>query len=95
MGSRRVKWSKKALKAFYDQALWYKINKGEQFVQTFTQNIHDTIESIAAMPSIGRLEQQMGKRQYYSFPSHPKCRIYYWYNEEVLYITGLRFMLMG
>lgn len=55
MGSRRVKWSKKALKAFYDQSLI----------------------------------------QYCSFPSHPKCRIYYWYNEEVLHITGLRFMLMG
>ena len=92
---RRVVWGKIALQAYYKQAFWYRTNKGEQFVQSFVRNIHETIERIAAMPTIGRSEPQRNGKPYRSFPAHPKCRIYYWYNEEVLHITGLRFMLMG
>ena len=91
MGKRRIVWSKIALNAYYDQAFWHKINKGEQFVRSFVRNIRETVEKIADMPTISRLEPERNKKQYRSFPSHPKCRIYYWYNEEELHITGLRF----
>ncbi len=94
MGKRRIVWGKVALRAYYDQALWYRTNKGEQFVQSFVRNIQETIDSIAAMPTIGIPAPPKSKKQYRSFPSHPKCRIYYWYDEKELHITGLRFMSM-
>ncbi len=94
MGRRRIVWSKVALQAYYNQALWYRINKGEQFVQSFIQSIHATIEKIVNMPTIGRPEQGKNGKPYRSLPAHPKCRIYYWYNERTLHITGLRFTLM-
>ena len=39
---------------------------------------------------------KMALQAYYkqAFPSHPKCRIYYWYDEKELHITGLRFTMM-
>ena len=49
---------------------------------------------IAAMPTIGRLEPQRNGKLYRSFPAHPKCRIYYWYDEKELHVTGLRFTMM-
>ena len=94
MGKRRIVWGKMALQAYYKQAFCYKTNKGDQFVQSFVRNIHETIEKIAIMPTIGRPESQKNRKQYRSFPSHPKCRIYYWYDEKELHITGLRFTMM-
>ena len=55
---RRVVWGKIALQAYYKQAFWYKTNEGEQFVQSFVRNVHETINQIAAMPTIGRLERK-------------------------------------
>ena len=55
---RRVVWGKIALQTYYQQAFWYKTNEGEQFTQSFVRNIHETINQIAAMPTIGRPEPQ-------------------------------------
>ena len=86
---RRVVWGKIALQAYYKQAFWYKTNEGEQFVQSFVRNVHERINQIAAMPTIGRLEPQRNGKLYRSFPAHPKCRIYYWYDEKELHVTGV------
>lgn len=91
---RRVVWGKIALQAYYKQAFWYKTNKGVQFAQSFVRNIHETINQIAAMPTIGRPEPSRNRKIYHSFPAHPKCRIYYWYDEKEIHITGLRFSMM-
>ena len=91
---RRVVWGKIALQTYYQQAFWYKTNEGEQFTQSFVRNIHETINQIAAMPTIGRPEPSRNRKIYHSFPAHPKCRIYYWYDEKEIHITGLRFSMM-
>ena len=91
---RRVVWGKIALQAYYKQAFWYKTNKGVQFAQSFVRNIHETINQIAAMPTIGRPEPSRNRKIYHSFPAHPKCRIYYWYDEKEIHITGLLFSMM-
>lgn len=50
---RKVYWRKKALNAFQRQKLWYFANKGEQFVDSYQENIGNTIAQIEFMPSIG------------------------------------------
>ena len=97
MAGRRVVWTKTALRAFYDQVFWYRMNMGEQFVRTFVRNIQETVEKITAMPSMGRLEAELKKseRPCRSLLSHPKCRIYYWYTEKEVHIIRLRFMRMA
>ena len=62
---RRVVWGKIALQAYYKQAFWYKTNKGVQFAQSFVRNIHETINQIAAMPTIGRPEPSRNRKIYH------------------------------
>lgn len=91
MGSLAVVWNKKALKAFKAQALWYRENTSYQYIKTFSYNICKTVAAISAMPSIGRIEKVVGNRTYRSIPSHPKSRIYYWYNENEIRIVDIIF----
>lgn len=91
MGKRLVIWQKKAQKAFDAQMFWYYLNTNEQFAATFFKNTTATVKHLSEMPSIGRLEKEDGKRIYRSFPSHPKCRILYWYNDKELHIVDLLF----
>lgn len=95
MGRLQVTWSKTALYAFHNQAFWYRLNKGEQFVKSFSQNISQTIDTISGMPSIGRFEKRGNGKVYRSLLSHPKCRIYYWHTESELRIVNLRFTQMN
>lgn len=37
---RKVFWRIKAMNAFQRQKLWYLVNKDEQFVNTYQENIH-------------------------------------------------------
>ncbi|MEL5894539.1 type II toxin-antitoxin system RelE/ParE family toxin [Bacteroides sp. GD17] len=91
----RVTWSKTAIRAFYDEALWYQVNKGGQFVKSFSENIQKTINTVSGMPDIGRLEKEGSRKIYRSVLSHPKCRIYYWHNNHELRVVNLRFTQMN
>ncbi len=91
MGKYLVIWQKKAQRSFDEQMLWYYLNANKQYATTFFRNITKTISHISRMPSIGRPEKENGERVYRSFPSHPKCRILYWYNDTELHIVDLLF----
>ncbi len=91
MGERVVIWQKKAKTAFNNQLFWYYLNTNKQFAATFFRNITETVSRISKMPSIGQLEKEDEKRIYRSFPSHPKCRILYWYNDTEIHIVDLLF----
>ncbi len=91
MEKHLIIWQKKAQKAFNDQMFWYYEHTNSQFAATFMENIIETVRQIASMPTIGRLEKVDRNKVYRSLPSHPKCRILYWYDEEEVHIVDLVF----
>lgn len=86
-----VRLSKIASKAMSNQILWYYSNRDQSFVKTLVENISKDIDSIALMPTIGRVIPTKGNREYRVFVSHKKCLIKYWYNSKTLYIVNLIF----
>lgn len=50
-----VRLSKIASKAMSNQILWYYSNRDQSFVKTLVENISKDIDSIALMPTIGRV----------------------------------------
>lgn len=74
--------------------LWYAQECGRIFSQKFYKGIIETVEAIAAMPSMGILDERRSnaKTKYYSFPSHPKYRIVYRYDDKNIYVVGIRAM---
>lgn len=87
---RKVFWRIKAMNAFQRQKLWYLVNKDEQFVNTYQENIVSTIEQITYMPSIGVLVKKSNDKEYRKLLSHPKSWIYYCYDNSELHILDIR-----
>lgn len=87
---RKVYWRKKALNAFQMQKFWYLVNKDEQFVNTYQENIVSTIEQITYMPSIGVLVKKSNDKEYRKLLAHPKSWIYYCYDNSELHILDIR-----
>ena len=86
-----IVWKSSAQEKFYQQIEWYRYFRGEDFVRSFYENVTETVAQIAVMPSIGRLERTYKTKAMRSFLTHPRCRIYYKYNEEVVEIVRLYF----
>ena len=91
---RKVYWRKKALNAFQMQKFWYMINKDEQFVASYQENIEKTITQIEFMPSIGLSIRNLDGRAYRKILAHPKSWIYYWYDNNELHILDIRSSVM-
>lgn len=87
---RKAYWHQKALNAFTRQKLWYFVNKGEQFVDSYQESIEKTIEQIEFMPSIGLGIRNLEGREYRKILAHPKTYIYYWYSQTELHILDIR-----
>lgn len=97
MGIRKIRWSKKSTDCFLSILKWYQEERGQSFATKFYVGILNTIDLIAQMPTIGRLEETMSnsKNSYYSFLSHPKYRIVYRYTDTEIYIVAIRATLMN
>lgn len=87
---RKVYWRKKALNAFQMQKFWYMINKDEQFVASYQENIEKTITQIEFMPSIGLCIKNLDGRAYRKILAHLKSWIYYCYDNSELHILDIR-----
>ena len=92
MGIRKIRWSRKATTSFLSILKWYQVERGQSFATKFYVGILNTIDLIAQMPTIGRMEEKMStsKSTYYSFLSHPKYRIVYRYTDTDLFIVAIR-----
>ena len=89
MESRKLIINRKAALSYYRIALWYHVNKGYSFAETFEQNIKETVDTIVKTPTIGRFEKKLNNREYRSFLSHPLSRIYYWFNTSEVHIVEI------
>ena len=92
MGIRKIRWSRKATSSFLSILKWYQEERGKSFATKFYVGILNTIDLIAQMPTIGKIDEKMSisKNTYYSFLSHPKYRIVYRYTDTDLYIVAIR-----
>ena len=92
MGIRKIRWSRKATSSFLSILKWYQEERGKSFATKFYVGILNTIDLIAQMPTIGKIDEKMStsKNTYYSFLSHPKDRIVYRYTDTDLYIFAIR-----
>ena len=94
MASRIIIIHEKAENSFCKKVAWYYINRGTDFVVSFTQDIWKTYETLAQMPSIGKVKKATATRTYAEFVSHPQVVVQYWYNDEELHILNLRYTRM-
>ncbi len=96
MGLRTIKWKTRASRKNLEILLWYRTHMGEMATMNYFNGIVDTVETLAQMPTIGRVDTQFskGKTIYYSFLAHPKYRIVYRYTQRTLYIVAIRATMM-
>jgi len=68
------------------------VNFGKEFVCSFLKDLNSAAESVADMPSIGKLDSvcSTDKRKYYSVLIHPKYRLIYRYTASSVYFVGIR-----
>ncbi len=91
----RYIFSTLARKQYEQKAQWYLRFRGRDFERAFTKNLFDTIDTIAQMPTIGRIEQKGKRATYRSFLAHPGCRIYYLHTKTLVRIQRLHFSAIG
>lgn len=90
-----IKWSRKALKKFDNKSLWYLANCGESFVKSFAKDINESVAAISCSPGIGRMKKKSKAFTYRTYVNHPRCSIYYKYDEHYVYIIDLIFTDMA
>jgi plasmid stabilization system protein ParE len=88
-------WLKSARTRIERQERWFIDNKGQDFAVTFIENIRKAVNGVMAMPSIGQLGYATNGYTYRSVLTHPKCRIYYRYNDSVVVFYKVHFSLMN
>jgi len=59
MGIRKIRWSKKSSASFLSILKWYQEERGQSFATKFYVGILNTIDLLAQMPTIGKLEEKM------------------------------------
>lgn len=87
-------WHKKALNSINKISVWYIAhNFGNQYVVTMLDNITDTVNALYSFPCSGRLHKRKANKEYRSLLAHPKCRIYYWFDDKELHIIDVKYTL--
>lgn len=90
---RRVEWSPYALELWKEIAHYIAFRFGKQAVVRFEQNIAAWESRIAQNPDIVPLEpllrEKSLKHKYYGVVIHYRCKMIYYFNEEVVYIVAL------
>ena len=90
----RLIWHKKAINSINKISAWYIAhNYGNQFVITVHENISFTVKSLHSFLSSGLLHKKEANKEYRSHLAHPKCRIYYWFDDKELHIIDIRYTL--
>lgn len=73
------------------QVQWYAVNRDNDFTKAFLKNLWSDIDSLCAMPMIGRSIPKKGNHEYRVFISHKKCLVKYWYDTKTLTIVDIVF----
>lgn len=96
MGLRTIKWKTRASRKNLEILLWYRTYMGNDAAMNYFNDVIETVETLAKMPTIGREEKgfSKGKNIYYSFLVHPKYRIVYRYTQRTLYIVTIKATMM-
>lgn len=93
----RIIWKRQALKRVDEIARWYADNMGGTAARHFLQGISETVQTLSGSPDIGKLDERRSttKVKFYSFVTHPKYKIVYYFNSRSIYIVTLHRTLMN
>ena len=61
MGFRTIKWKTRASRKNLDLLRWYRANMGEKAAMNYFNGIMDAVETLAEMPTIGRIDTRFSK----------------------------------
>lgn len=91
MGILGIKWGNRAFSQFYQIVNWYEQECGRAFSIKFYRSVHDTLNLVAKMPTIGIVDERRskGKRLYRSVLVNPKYRIVYRYDDKSIYVVAI------
>lgn len=70
---------------------WYIENRNRQFAKTMLRNFAKTIETTAAMPTIGKVYKTINGIEYRSIVAHKGSIIYYHYTDTDIYFDSIVF----
>lgn len=87
-------WRKTVRTKIKQQEDWYRKTKGEDFAETFARNIAESASLVMSMPSIGQKLYSANGFTHRSILTHPKCRLYYRYNDAFVVFYRVHFILM-
>lgn len=71
--------------------MWYWLNCGQSYVDTFVNNVESTVLTASKMPTIGRYKKSNGSKTYRELLTHPKSKIVYWYDRAEIHILNIVF----
>ena len=92
----KIIWKRQALTRINDIASWYENNMGRTAMHSFLQGVVDTVTTLSHSPNIGKLDDRRStpNRKLYSFVTHPKYRIIYYFTSKTIYIVTIHRTLM-
>ena len=96
MDALRIVWKRLALRRVDEISSWYAENMGITAARHFLEGIENTVLTLAHSPHVGTLDERRSnsKIKYYSFLSHPKYRIIYYFNSRTIYVVTIYRALM-
>lgn len=94
--SLRIIWKRQALHRVDEIASWYENNMGKTAMRSFLQGVADTVTTLSHSPNIGKLDERRStqRRKLYSFVTHPKYKIIYYFTSKTIYIVTIHRTMM-
>ena len=85
MEKRKVVWHTPAYVSFSKTANWYYVNCGTSFAKTYIEDVDSCLDTLAQIPTIGKVKRIIGKKHYAEYVTHPKTKIRYWFNDKEIH----------
>ncbi|MBO4565527.1 MAG: type II toxin-antitoxin system RelE/ParE family toxin [Bacteroidaceae bacterium] len=92
----RIIWKRQALHRVDEIASWYENNMGRTAMHSFLQGVANTVSTLSHSPQIGILDERRStpRRKLYSFVTHPKYKIIYYFTSKTIYIVTIHRTMM-
>jgi len=96
MGQLKITWKRRALLRVSEISTWYFDTMGVTAADHFLQGVNETVHVLSKNPQIGVIDKRRSTSmiKYYSFVSHPKYKIVYYFNSRTIYIVTIYRTLM-
>ncbi len=96
MGVLKIRWYRRALHENDAFMEFYVRRVGVKAARHYLQDVQSTINTLAQMPTMGRLEEDLSNEnaRIYSFVFHKRGKLFYRFTSRTLYIVAIKCILM-